>query len=379
MIIPCQRALFDIPENVCYLNAAYMTPLTKQQVMLGDETLQKNANPWTYSEVDFFTIVEDVRALSAEILGVNSDDMAIVPSASYGLAVAGKNMPLQKGEVILMMEGQFPSNVYEWMERARECGAELVFVDTSDNHDWSNAILEAIEQYGNRIAFAALANVHWASGAKLDLEEISKALKLYDAGLVLDITQSVGAVPIDLAKIDPDFVVCASYKWMVGPYGLGVLYAAPRHHRGKAIEQNWINRTGSEDFAGLVNYQSDFQNGARRFDFGERASFILMPIFKEGLRQLLDWGVENISETLGALNARIADCAENVGLSPINQKYRGNHMLGINLGNRADEYATKLKSENIYVSIRGGMLRVAPHLWVSDQDLERFENVIKSI
>ncbi len=379
MILPSQRSLFNIPTDICYLNAAYMTPLTKRQIAIGDDGLNKSASPWLYSEQDFFTDVDAVRCLAAELLNAHSNNIAIVSSASYGLAVAGKNMPVTKGQVILMIEGQFPSNVYEWARLAKEKQAELVFVETPENHDWTTAILDAVSMYGERIAFAALANVHWASGAVLDLEKIASALQENDAGLVLDLTQSVGAMPINLSKIDPDFAVCASYKWMMGPYGLGVLYVADRHHDGEPIEQNWINRAGSENFANLVNYQHVFQEGAKRFDFGERSNFILMPVYKEGLRQLLEWGVENIAHSLADMNTRLVTIAEDVGLKAISRKFRSPHMLGIDLGVDADKYAKKLKAENIYVSIRGTMLRVAPHLWISEQDLNRFETVMRYI
>ncbi|UTW56742.1 aminotransferase class V-fold PLP-dependent enzyme [Kordiimonas sp. SCSIO 12610] len=379
MFIHTQRSLFDIPNDVCYLNAAYMTPLTKKQTEIGGSGMAKSARPWNYSEQDFFTDVEGVRGLAAQILTVSSHDIAIVPSASYGTATAGLNMPVKQGQVILMVEDQFPSNVYEWTKLAEEAGAELAFVKTPDNHDWTTAIVEAIQEYGEKIAFAALANVHWASGAKLDLGIISPALKKIGAGLVLDLTQSVGAMPINLAEIDPDFAVCASYKWMMGPYGLGVLYVAPRHQHGKPIEQNWINRQGSENFANLVNYQDQYQEGARRFDFGERSNFILMPVYKEGLRQLLEWGISNISFTLGEINRRIETIALNNGLRSIDSDYRSPHMMGIELGGDAERYAAKLRAENIFVSIRGSMLRVAPHLWVNDHDMERFEKVMTSL
>jgi selenocysteine lyase/cysteine desulfurase len=378
MILSSQRANFDIPDNVCYLNAAYMTPLTKKQQAIGADGLRKSAQPWGYTEQDFFTVVEEVRALSAQILDTQADDITIVPSASYGMAVAGRNMKIKQGQIILMVEGQFPSNVYEWVELAHKNDADVVYLATPDNHDWTSVILNAIDQYGDRIAFAALANVHWASGALLDLEKISVALKKVGAGFVLDITQSVGAMPISLKTIDPDFVVCAGYKWMMGPYGLGVLYVAPRHQAGNPIEQNWINRSGSENFAGLVNYQDGYQKGARRFDFGERSNFILMPIYKEGLRQLLEWGIENIAETLGIMNDKIASIAHDAGLKTIKGQFRGPHMLGIDLGDRTADYSAKLKAENVFVSIRGSMLRVTPHLWISDNDIQRFENVLKT-
>ena len=125
------------------------------------------------------------------------------------------------------------------------------------------------------------------------------------SALVIDATQSLGALPLDLAAIRPDFLACAGYKWLLGPYSLGYLYVAPRWQDGRPLEHNWIARTGSENFAGLVDYQDGYQPGARRFDVGERANFGLMPAGIAGLEQLLRWGQPAIIETLAARTADI--------------------------------------------------------------------------
>lgn len=320
MILASQRHLFDIPRNVCYLNAAYMTPLTKVQHRVGQEALSLSMHPWEVSAEDFFPVIEDIRGLAGRILNADADSMAIIPAVSYGMATAAKNLPLASGEAVLVLEEQFPSNVYEWQTLADRIGAALV----------------------------------------------------------LDLTQSIGAMPIDMQKVDPDFAVAGGYKWMMGPYSLGVMYVAPRWHDGKPLEQNWIARKGSEDFRHLVNYQSDYQPGARRFDMGERSNFILAPIYREGLRQLLEWGIENIAETLTALNERFAAMVADAGLRPVKPAYRGPHLLGVHIGTSGDELLVKLKAANISASIRGDTLRIAPHLWIDERDEAVFASAMKT-
>src|SRR5207302_9711371 len=118
------------------------------------------------------------------------------------------------------------------------------------------------------------------------------------AALVVDVTQSLGASPLNVTDVQPDFLVSAAYKWLLGPYSLGFLYVAPQHRQGTPIEFPWINREGSEDFAQLVNYRSTFQPGARRFDVGVKSNFILLPMAIVALQQILQCGVAMIDMTL---------------------------------------------------------------------------------
>ncbi len=379
MTISCQRHLFDIPSDICYLNASYMTPVTLKQAEVGEAALKRCMQPWTVSPQDFFDTVQPVKDLSARMFGVNPEDMAVIPSVSYGIASAAKNIKLEAGQKIILLEHQFPSNVYEWRDLAEAQAASIITVPTPENHDWTSAILEVLAEEGEAAGLLALANVHWSSGALFDLKAISVECRKNGVSLVLDLTQSAGAVPINLAEIDPDFAVIGSYKWMMGPYSMGVMYVPPRNQQGRPLEQNWIARKDSENFSQLVDYKDGYQSGAARFDMGEKSNFILSPVYAEGIRQLLEWGVENIATSIDARNMKLAAICVAAGFEPIEAAYRSPNILGVHVGKRADEVLGKLKENNISAGIRGDMLRLAPHLWVNENDLDRFESVFKSL
>src|SRR5690606_17962577 len=124
--------------------------------------------------------------------------------------------------------------------------------------------------------------------------------------LVLDLTQSLGAYPFDVAKLQPDFMACGTYKCAMCTYGIGILYAAPRWHNGRPIEFNWINRNRSENLARLVDYCDEYQKGARRYDVGERSNPILLPMAIAAFRQLLDWHPTRTLATIRSLTERMA-------------------------------------------------------------------------
>jgi selenocysteine lyase/cysteine desulfurase len=198
--------------------------------------------------------------------------------------------------------------------------------------------------------------------------------------LVVDGIQSLGALPFDVSEVRPDFLIAASYKWMLGPYGVGFMYVGEEHREGNPIEHNWINRRGSEDFSQLVDYQDAFQPGARRYDVGERSNFVLLPMAAEALRQLLGWGVENVSETVGTLTDLIQQKAEERGITAIPKERRARHMIGLMLGPDApSDLATRLTHHHVFVSVRGESVRVSPHLYNTEEDIDRFFDVLEQV
>lgn len=373
--IPCQRDLFDIPAGVAWLNCAYMSPLMRPAIEAGIAGVRRKAHPWTVSPADFFTESEEARGLFARIVGASADDIAIVPSASYGMEVAAQNLEAPPGTRILVLDEQFPSNVYPWRELATRAGARVDAVPRPADDDWTRAVLGAI---GPDVSIAALPNNHWTDGGLLDLERIGAALRHVGAALAIDATQSLGALPLDVGRVRPDFLVAASYKWLLGPYSVGFLYVDPKHHGGRPLENNWIARAGSEDFAGLVRYRDDYQPGARRFDMGERANFALMPQAVATMSQLLDWGIPAIQRTLAELTGGIAARAAALGIASVPADRRAGHYLGLRFpGGIPDGLGRRLAEERIFISVRGASMRVTPHLYNTDEDIDRFLAVLE--
>jgi selenocysteine lyase/cysteine desulfurase len=187
----------------------------------------------------------------------------------------------------------------------------------------------------------------------------------------------LGAHPFDVSEIQPDFLVASSYKWLLGPYGIGFMYVGEKYREGSPIEHNWINRRGSQDFSGLVAYEDAFQPGARRYDVGERSNFALLPMAAVALQQLIDWEVDNVSETIGALTDLIEEKAGKLGIAAIPKGRRVRHMIGLKLGTEApDDLARRLTDHNVFVSVRGESVRVAPNLYNTEEDVERFFDVL---
>jgi selenocysteine lyase/cysteine desulfurase len=369
MSLPSQRHLFEIPDSVTYLNCAYMSPQLRSVRAAGEASLAVKAQPWRLKTDDFFRHAEALRTLFARLIGADADGVALVPSVSYGMAVAAANLRVREGQRMVVLEDEFPSNVYPWRELARRTRAQLFTVRRPKDGDWTRAVLDEMDEH---CALVAVPHCHWTDGSSLDLEVVGQRAGHVGAMLAVDATQSLGALPLDVAKVRPDFLVAAGYKWLMGPYSVGYLYVAPEHREGVPLEQGWIVRQGSEDFSRLVDYRDGYQPGARRFDVGERSNFQLVPMAAAALEQLLAWGVADIQSTLRGLTGRIARGATELGLEVAPEAHRAGHLIGLRRrGGYAPVVAQQLAAQDIHVSVRGDNLRVSPHLYNTPEDVDR--------
>jgi selenocysteine lyase/cysteine desulfurase len=376
-MIPCQRHLFNIPDEVAYLNCAYTSPLLRVAETAGREAMQAKAMPWTITPEDFFSSLETARLLFAKLVGCWSDDVAIIPAVSYGVALAAKNTPLEQGQTILLLDEQFPSNVYSWRRLANEKKATIRTVQRPADNDWTPAVLKAMD---DKTAVVAVPNCHWTDGTLLNLSEIGKRCREIGAALVLDCIQSLGAMSFSIQEVQPDFLIAGAHKWLLGPYSFGFCYIAPKWQDGIPLEENWLNRKGSEDFSRLVEYEEDYQKGARRFDVGEASNFILSPIAAAAIQQLLDWQVEKIAETLRPKTDIIAARALELGLDVADSGVRAPHMLGLSMPKGLPkQLSPRLAREKVFVSVRGNSIRIAPHLYNTERDVDRFFEVLRKI
>lgn len=383
-IIPSQRKLFDIPDDIAYLNCAYMSPLLKSVSAAGEVAVRRKRHPWEISTADFFEVPDCGRELFARLIGAGSESIAVVPAVSYGIAIAALNIEMRPGDEIVLLEDQFPSNVYAWKEKARASGGRLVVIprtpwsgEITERKTWTSRIIQAIN---SRTAVVALSQCHWIDGSTVDLVAVGRAARKTGAALVLDVTQTAGAMPIDVQEIQPDYLVCAAYKWLLGPYSVGFLYVAPHRLQGRPLEHGWTDRKGASDFSRLVDYQDEYAPGAVRFDMGQRSQLQLMPMAIRAMQQILAWGVPEIAATLAVKTLSIAERAGQMGLNSVPQDQRAGHYLGLEFPDGIPaKIHERLAEHKVYVSIRGNNMRVTPHLYNTEMDSNRLFEVLETL
>ena len=370
----CQKTKFILSKKVTYLNCAYMSPMLKKVEKAGVKGIKQKRKPYHITPIDFFKTSGLVKKRFSSIIDCkNHNRIAIIPSASYGLANVVNNISIKEKDEIILLDEQFPSNVYPWLNLKERSKAKLVFIKRPDTlidsgKKWNEEILASIT---NKTKVVAVGNIHWACGTLVDLIAIRKKTAEVGALLIIDGTQSIGALPLSIEKIQPDALICAGYKWLMGPYSIGVAYYGNYFDKGIPIEDNWINRRGSENFSGLINYSDKYGELASRYNVGEQSNFILLPMLLAGLNQIESWGVKNIQDYCKNLISK--------EIKKVNQKkywiekenYRANHLFGIKQLDNKINLIEKLKSKKISVSIRGDKIRVSPHLYNDKREIKK--------
>jgi selenocysteine lyase/cysteine desulfurase len=372
------RELFALHDAVTYLNSGSLGVRLHAVNAAGRAALDRMAAPWNIHSADWFADARALRALFASLIGAPADCVALVPSVSYGIATAARNVPVAAGDNIVVIDQEYPSNFYSWRRLARARGAEIRTAAARGDSSITDAILSLIDR---RTAVVAVANCHWTNGAWVDLARVGAAARRHDAALVVDASQSLGALPFDVAEVRPDFLVTVGYKWLLGPYGLGYLYVADRWHaNGEPLEESWLNRAGGENFAGLVDYTDEYQPGAQRFNQGESAQFYLLPMALAALTQIAQWTPARIQQQLGEWTSELSVRATALGLDSMMRGQRVGHMVGLTARSALPSgLIDALAARHVYVGARGNNIRVSPHLHSTAADLERLVAALQEL
>ena len=356
--------LFDIERDVAWLNSAYLGARAKPVAEAVGWAVNR---PLSEVQVaDFFAPGERARRLVASLVGGDAEGVGLVSSASYGVTTAASVLGTGEGDRVLMLEGQFPAMVYPWTER----GAEPVFVKRPSDDDWTQAVLDRLDE---SISVVSIPACHWTDGTRVDLPTVGDAARSVGARLVVDISQSLGMAPFDVRSVRPDFVVSVGYKWLLGPPGISYLWASEENREGRPIDANWMAREGSEDFTRVSEYRWELASGGRRYDAGQTWNLWLSEAACRGLEIVAEVGIERLSSHGRLLTDRLANEAAALGLAAPRPEFRSSHLVGLRLPEGADprSLVSELASRSVYVSVRGASVRVSVHMWNTESDIDR--------
>jgi selenocysteine lyase/cysteine desulfurase len=373
-MLASQRALFEMPRHICYLNSASYSPLPLRTLEAGRAAVGRKGTPWTLDASFAHQQHERARAAAARLIHADPADVALIPSISYGVATVAKILEIGRDTRVIVLEDDHSSPVLEWHTRAEAQGFTVETVRRPDDGDWTSAVLAAIERSGAPpVSLASISSVHWSDGGLIDIEKVGAALRQRGAIFVIDATQSAGVLAMDVTQIDPDFVMFPTYKWLLGPYGRAFLYVAKRHQQGIPLEQTSGGRRNvraeNEVYFEDLGYVPD----ARRFDMGERDHFISLEMASIGMEMMAEWGAEAIAQRLRMLTERIAEGLRTLGVSVPEPRPRAPHILSLSFKDGISTGLVEgLASEDIYVATRLGRMRISPHVYNDEEDADRF-------
>ncbi|MCE3295502.1 MAG: aminotransferase class [Crocinitomicaceae bacterium] len=375
-----QKHKFRIQEGISYINCAYMAPLMQSTEEAGIQGMIRKRNPFEISQEDFFTEVTQLKGLFAQVVNCRPGQVALFPSTSYGFASVLNNILSEGRKHCVLIENEFPSGYFAAEKWAQKHQARLEVVAAGDFgsriENWNEAVLNAITP---ETAFVLLSYVHWFDGSIFDLKRLGEKCKSLGVKLIVDGTQGIGALPLDLQEYHVDALVCATYKWLLGPYSSAIGYISDTFSQGEPLEESWMNRQNAQDFANLANYEESYFPLAGRYNVGETSDFMKIPMLIDSIGQLLEWQSREIQAYCKKILSPLRDFMAENGIHLEAERFQAQHLVGFQMNERlnAQELIPALKANNIILSVRGNSLRVSPHLYNTEQDIEKLIGVLK--
>jgi len=376
-----QKHLVFLDKDIHYLNCAAKSPLLLASEKAMQDALNREKQIHLRTANDFFDRLETARSLFSKLIHCKSAQVAFMPAVSYGLSSVMKNIPATQGEHVVVIESEFPSDylaVERWCSTFQKSIKTIAATDADQSAvDWNARILSSIN---NETAAVVMSAIHWMNGYKFDLEAIGTRCREMNAIFVVDGTQAVGAMHIDVEAANIDALICAGYKWLFGPYSLGCFYMSERFNNGIPIEESWMNRTNSTKFSELTNYGETYTPGAGRYSVGETSNFLLMPLLIEGLKQVNDWSPSAIKVYCQELTQPLHSFLNANGLSYGNSNEYASHLFSLKLPENvsSDVFSQTLADRKIYASARGSGVRVSFNVFNTEEDIQALIAALKS-
>jgi selenocysteine lyase/cysteine desulfurase len=374
MMLASQRALFDMPSHICYLNSASYSPLPLRTQQAARAAVGRKGRPWTLEAGFANEQHERARRAAARLINADPADVALIPSVSYGVATAAKVLTIGRGTRVLVLDNDHSSPVLEWQTRADAQGFAVETIRRPDDGDWTSGVLAAIERPdAPPVGLASISSVHWSDGGLIDIEKVGASLRQRGAAFLIDATHSVGVLTMDVGRLDPDFVIFPTYKWLLGPYGRAFIYIAKRHHDGIPLEQTSFGRRDVRAENKVYFADVSYVPNARRFDMGERDHFISMEMASIGMEMMADWGSAAVVQRLQMLTERIAEGVRDTGVDVPEPRLRAPHILSLGFRNGMPaDLVAGLASEDVHVAARLDRMRISPHVFNDEADIDRF-------
>ncbi len=369
----CQKHLFSLDPTIHYLNCAYKAPMMKSAEEAALQAIQRERNPSQISIQDFFHLPQMVKENFAKIIHAKAEQIALIPSVTYGFSSALNNITAKTNGKAIIVKEAFPSGYYTLERWCKENNNVLETIDPDIQAEhfgqaWNEKILASITE---DTSLVLVPTVHWMTGLKYDLKSIGAKCKKLNAKLVVDGTQSVGALPLNVKACHISALICATYKWLLGPYSMGFLYMTEDFNQGTPLEESWMNRTNAADFRSLTEYTPDYNPGAARYNVGETSNFILLPILQAALEQINTWSVAGIQSYCENLTEKLKQYLSSIDIRLEEDAYLAHHLFSIPFGARIDEIKldAALKKENIILSVRGDNLRISTNVFNDENDI----------
>jgi len=367
------KHLFEEFGGTAYLDCANQGPFPRDSAEAARRAVRYKEHPEEFPEALYAELPARVREAAGRLIGCAPGSIAIGTGASHGLNLAARGLPLKEGDEILLAHGEFPANVYPWLNLESK-GIRVRFVRPERGVPVDAAAL--VGAIGPQTRLIAISLVSYSTGDRIDLQAIGDACRQRGLFLVVDGAQGIGAVDFRVGDFPIDVLAVSGYKWLLGPYGTGFTYISPRViDRIATCDVNWLVVKGSSQFNRLNDYRLEFRDGARRFDVPETAAFIQLSAFATSLELLNRVRVPTIEAHVRRLLDQLMHDLVRTPLRVVSdtRPARRSTILALEAGSleETNRIFRRLGERGVKVSLRENRIRVAPHIYNTPQDIER--------
>lgn len=316
--------------------------------------------------INWFDDMDRIRASVGRLIGCEADDVAFIPNASAGISLLLSKLEWQPGDQIITLEDEFPNQLYFPAHLAAR-GVELLVVPGD----------ELLEHVSERTRLVAVSTVNYSNGYTAPVQEIAAHLRKRGILFYLDGTQSVGALQFDAGAVQPDMLAVHCYKWMLSPNGAGFMYVSPSlRPKLEPAEIGWRSDRNWRSVDTLNHGEPEFSPTAQKYE-GGMLNFAGLYAMGESLAMLHEIGPACIERRVLTLATRVRGIVERNGATVLHQ---GSPIIAAHFARHdAPQIAAELKQHGIIVAARQGNLRISPHFYNNEADLDRFEEMLTRI
>jgi selenocysteine lyase/cysteine desulfurase len=363
---------FEI-DDATYLNLAAQSPMPKVAHRALQTAIEWKKFPHRITDAAYFDVPNRIRASVAKLIGGQPEEVALTTGASTGMSAVAYGLTWKPGDEVLTAKGEFPLQYATWKPMEAREGVVMKVIAPSERFLTAEDFLAAMTP---RTRMVSVSLVRFENAVLLDAARIASACHAQGALLLLDVSQACGAIPMNVDRLGADFLVCAGYKWLLGPYGTGFFWARNEHSdKMRPGPFYWAAAKGAENFGSLSFENPELVRGARRWDMAETSNYFNFAAWDASLQFVLQLG----PETVQAHNRKLIDLLFErlpkdrcVPASPLDSARRGPYgCFTARTPQRTAELYEKLRKENIIVSLREGNIRVSPHVFNTEQDIDR--------
>ena len=368
---------FEI-EDATYLNLAGQSPMPKVAHRAAQTAIEWKKFPHHIADSAYFEVPNRIRASIAKLIGAKAEEIALTTGASTGMSAVAYGLTWKSGDEVLTANGEFPLQYATWKPMEAREGIVMKVVAARDRFITADDFLSAMTP---RTRMVSVSLVRFDNGVLLDAARIAAACHAQGALLLLDVSQCCGGIPLNVHKLGADFLVCAGYKWLLSPYGTGFFWSKNEHtEKMRPGPFYWAAAEGAENFSSLSFENPKPVPGARRWDMAETSNYFNFAAMDASLQFVLQFG----PETVEAHNRKLIDFLFErlpkdrcVPASPLDSARRGPYgCFAARSPEKTAELYHKLAKEKIITSLREGNIRVSPHLFNTERDIDRLITAI---